>query len=64
MAQLQDNTGSSCFTDNAGTNSWTDNAGNTLACEADPAPAPDVVKGNRGKGKKQQIYSQGPWAYR
>jgi hypothetical protein len=32
--------------------------------EADPPPAPEVVKGSRGKGKKQQIYSQGPWAYR
>jgi hypothetical protein len=30
----------------------------------EPVPAPVVVKGNRGKGKKQQIYSQGPWAYR
>jgi hypothetical protein len=30
----------------------------------EPVPAPEPVKGNRGKGKKQQIYSQGPWAYR
>jgi hypothetical protein len=29
-----------------------------------PVPAPEVVKGNRGKGKKQQIHTQGPWAYR
>jgi hypothetical protein len=32
--------------------------------EEPPAPAPEVVKQNRGKGKKQQIYTQGPWAYR
>jgi hypothetical protein len=30
----------------------------------EPVPAPVAVKENRGKGKKQQIYSQGPWAYR
>jgi hypothetical protein len=30
--------------------------------EPEAAPAPEVVKQNRGKGKKQQIYSQGPWA--
>jgi hypothetical protein len=27
-------------------------------------PAPIAVKETRGKGKKQQIYTQGPWAYR
>jgi hypothetical protein len=32
--------------------------------EEPPPPAPELVKGNRGKGKKQQIYTQGPWAYR
>jgi hypothetical protein len=32
--------------------------------EADPAPAPVVVTQHRGKGKKQQIHTQGPWAYR
>jgi hypothetical protein len=32
--------------------------------EEPPAPAPEVVKQNRGKGKKQQIHTQGPWAYR
>jgi hypothetical protein len=30
----------------------------------DVVPAPVVVTQKRGKGKKQQIYSQGPWAYR
>jgi hypothetical protein len=30
----------------------------------EPVPAPVLVKENRGKGKKQQIYTQGPWAYR
>jgi hypothetical protein len=32
--------------------------------ESSPAPAPVLVNQKRGKGKKQQIYTQGPWAYR
>jgi hypothetical protein len=32
--------------------------------DEEPVPAPVVVKENRGKGKKQQIHTQGPWAYR
>jgi hypothetical protein len=58
--QLTDNTGSSCFTDNEGTSSWTDNEGNVLTCSAEPV----LTTTNRGKGKKQQIHTQGPWAYR
>jgi hypothetical protein len=58
--QLTDNTGSSCFTDNTGESSWTDNEGNVLSCSAEPV----LTTKTRGKGKKQQIYSQGPWAYR
>jgi hypothetical protein len=32
--------------------------------EEPPPPAPVLVTQHRGKGKKQQIYTQGPWAYR
>jgi hypothetical protein len=64
MADFVDDNGNSCFIDDLSVIAWVDDIGNSLSCIDGPVPAPAPVKGNRGKGKKQQIYTQGPWAYR
>jgi hypothetical protein len=64
MENFVDDNGDSCFIDDNGVTSWEDDNGNVLSCIDAEVPAPVVVTQSRGKGKKQQIHSSGPWAYR